>query len=333
MQIHKVILHKINKTGPKCDPPLQRDAVLTITDSVSRLVEAVRDQYQNKTSTVYGVFNQDQTNYPFQAHLTDYLRNESDESFVTFSVTSLDTLQRAMNAAPASRGGYVLFVHYAETGSDFLFVLMLHDTESAAVDEASLTVKDVTHLDIKHLYVAGRVNVTSWKAENFEGRYLNFVRGRREVSDYFVTFFGCTEESRPAVETGRVIDALNDYLRANDIAGEEKDRIKGRATEYIAERIDQGKEANLAALSMRINEEDPEAFQRFVNERDYEVSAHFRGDKKALRRLSVYRYQSDDFSIRIQQQYFRNHCVLDKEARTLKIGGLPDSLIEQMEND
>ncbi|HEX7046649.1 MAG TPA: nucleoid-associated protein [Gammaproteobacteria bacterium] len=329
MEVKAAVIHQIAKEAASTDIAVTlAPGLLPLNDTVARVGGEVRKIYGG--SAVYGLFRENSDVYWFQKILEKCVQAEWQD-FMGFSTKAMEHLEDRMRQKQASAGGYVLFLRYSEADQDFLFVLMLNDKVGASVT-SDLKLKDTLHLDLSKLYVAARINVTKWlqvKNDGEEHKYVSFVRGKREVSEYFVDFIGCTALTKPKESTEKIINIVNDFIRENGWKGEQKHKARETVAEYLLECAKNKKEASVAAIATRLFEDDPEIFQHFAAQETYAMNAYFHVEKASLSRLIGVNFQEGKFSIRMSAQYVRDNVAL--KDGSLVIRNIPETLKNEIE--
>ena len=327
MNVENAVIHQINKKPGESPTVSLAEKELVIDVTMSDVAGQVRDLYRG--SGVYGIFREDADNYPFQTLLSQVEKHEWS-GFFNFTKKATAILVKEMSSQAASAGGYILFMRYIESGSTYLFVIMLNDKIGASVTK-NLELKKSIHLDLNKLYVAARINIDLWKEEGKDGtghNYASFIRGRRTLSTYFIDFIGCTEITKPAEITNLAIDILHDYITKNKFDKLKKDAYRERADSYLRECISASKEASVETLSLRLDEVNPTNFSDFASNDEYQMSNLFVVDKPSLRRLGGIKFTQAGLSISASTGYIRSH-ITTNNGRVI-IDKAPKELIQEI---
>lgn len=120
MELKHIVLHQIIKkenTEPSlnCSNNLLDESNSDVVEFVETLVKS----FGSKNPT-YGIFQEDENNYPFQKKVREYRVNDD---FLVFSKDSMNILKKEINV-PKAIGGYVVFTHYEEKQIDYLVTIM-----------------------------------------------------------------------------------------------------------------------------------------------------------------------------------------------------------------
>lgn len=328
MELLNAAIHQVIKQSGSTDVMShEAQAELEPNAMLDRVVIEARQLYKGRAA--YGVFQADRELYPFQTKLGECAAN-GWRDFLGFTVRSLDFLMDRMRQKSAAAGGYVLSIRYRETDEEFLFVLMLNDKVGVSVTD-ELRLKEAIHLDLNKLYVAARVNLTRWQEEKSKPvghKYLSFIRGRREMSDYFIDFIGGDDVIQPKDATLKVISILHDYIQTKDYQNEKKDHCRSIAADYLNGCASTGRDASIEALSNLLNAEEPNDFFDFAAADQYEMSAFFPVDKRTVGRLTGVIFNGGGLSLRMSESYVKDHVRISGDQ--VIISGAPADLQQEI---
>lgn len=276
MELKNIILHQISRINNE-DPILNLSKRVldkdneTVIGFVKRLIKS----FSLKNPT-YGVFKDDEDQYPFQLKVNCYLKKED---FLSFSRESMNILKKEINV-PKAVGGYVVFAHYLEKDMDFLVTIMLDKSAQFTIDDESLNIKQLKTLDIDKLARANRLNITKWK--NDADLYLAFIKGTRDVSSYFQKFIGNTDLTSSKTNANNLQKALNIFMRMNKYSEDKKESINRDIQKYVEEMYSKKEDVKITSISAFVNTEDITSFLTYVQDNEeLEVSGSFRVGKKS----------------------------------------------------
>ncbi len=277
MELQYIVLHQIIREG-------NNDAELNLSNRlldneneiVQDFMERLIKNFRSKNPT-YGMFETDEENFPFQKWVREYI-DEND--FLRFSTKAMETLKSRIKV-PKAKGGYVLFAHYIEKQIDYLVTIMLDKASQFSINDTSLDVERLETLDIDKLARANRINITKWREAEGE-TYLAFIKGTRDVSNYFQKFIGSTDLTSSKINTQNLKFALKRYLRENNFSEEQKENIFNRITSYLEQQRKNDEDVYLDSISACILPDSPRAFCDYIqSNEELEVSSNFHIDRKA----------------------------------------------------
>lgn len=273
MIVKNIVLHQIIKEL-KGKPFLNNSSkLITISSTVNEFVEKLIKNYTSKNPT-QGSFKDGEDTYPFQKKVNDYFEGNN---FLKFSTDAMEILAKEINKATTT-GGYVVFVHYEDKKTDFIITAMLDKSAQFTVNDKKLDIEKLMTLDIDKLARANRLNVNRWKGD--EVQYLSFIKGTREISQYFLDFIGSTDITSSKQNLKKMKDSIDQYIRSQNIRGERKERIKEQISTYLTRCYENQNDIEIDSISSLIDNERPNDFKTYLTENEIEVSDNIRIYKK-----------------------------------------------------
>ncbi|TWP28580.1 hypothetical protein ETU08_09055 [Apibacter muscae] len=273
MDLKNIILHQITREGDELPTLNYSDHNLLVDETVIEFVKKLIKNYSSKNPT-FGTFEEDITNYPFQTKVKQYIQNLD---FVTFSTESMNILKKEIQV-PKATGGYIVFVHYEERHEDFIITAMLDKSTQFAVDDTNLGIEKLKTLDIEKVARANRINISKWNRG--DSLYLSFIKGTRNVSNYFQKFIGSTDITSAKYNVKLLDNAINMYLRKNNVTGGKKDLIKENISNYFESQYKNKEDITLSSIASIINPEQPSLFSDFLSSQNIELSGNFSLSKR-----------------------------------------------------
>ena len=331
MNIVNLIVHSIDKQADAGKASLHlRQEKVAANSQLELFFEDLNKSFNSKAAKVYGQFvvpeGEDDT--PFQGWLKNYLA--SPDSFVDFSHRCMDFLKSLMDKNGKTRGGYVVFVHYKLFGTDFLFIVILHNISGIAVDDA-LELNDTQYLDTNKLHLAARIDLSEWQeAEN--SRYISMIVGResKKLTDYFRDFIGFDETVDSKQETGNLLGAVNQFCDNPSFSDEQKSEIKKKAVDYCAMQADSGSSVMVKDFSDYVSEAVEEDFYRHIQNENYELTPEVTPDRLTLRKYNKFSGRAGNLSISFASDMLNDNIHYNSDSDTLTIENIPKSLRAQL---
>lgn len=331
MELYNMIVHKVDKSSQGNAKLHLREDLLSIGEREIAFVENLKKVYYRNSNPNYGIFDSNDSAYPFQSMLKLYTDNSS--TFYDFTKDAMNHLLGIINAIPQATGGYVIFAHYAINNEDFAMSVMLNNKMQYNIND-KLGIEEIFSLDIEKLDVANFVNITRWR--NCEETYLSFARGRKEISNYFRQFIGCTDQTSALQSSQQLKRAFLDYLlfleAEQKITQEEEEDLRNKVFNYCMERTKQKEDISLGHISSMIDNEKPTLFAEFASDEKYRVSANIKGHSKTLKNLKYYIYNSKDLSISFDSNLINKSIFFNEEINELRITNIPEGLKRQLTN-
>lgn len=327
MELHSIIVHRLNKEISGKASLILSDNQLPLEQREIEFVSNIKQVYYKKSNPNYGIFNADAVSFPFQTMLKNYIQNRE---FLVFTTQAMNHLLAIIDNIPQATGGYVIFAHYTFQSEEFVITVILNNKKQYNINN-DLSIEEILSLDIDKLDVANSVNITRWA--NREETYLSFTSGRKDISNYFKRFIGCTDQTS-AIESSKLLKkAILDYLPRLNLDKQAKDDLKNRVLCYCYAQIDKKLDISLGHISSMINADEPNLFQEFASSEDYRVSSIIKGHKKTLKPLKFYVYHSQNLTIEFDSGLIDDTIFFHEEANELKIINVPEDLRRQLVNE
>ncbi|MBF0261076.1 MAG: nucleoid-associated protein [Magnetococcales bacterium] len=327
MVLKSAIIHRINKARYQSSSLNLRKQELNITnESLIRLIDEVRGLYE-RTGKARGVFEDNNDSYPFQRMVERFLDKKVD--FVQFSSGAMMHFKETADDVNLATGGYVLFVLYEEKPNLFLMVVMLNDITGTAIDKESLEVKEIMHLETKHLHLAARLNITFWKGEE-QKQYLSFIKGRGagDISRYFLDFIGCKNYSNSQQQTRILRDAIDNYCKTHEISQDKKQEIRKKIYDHCEEKRKERKPVTLETISRLVDDENPEAFLIYANSEEVGLSDTFDPDQRVMKSFQLFTLQRQGVKLLFNRDLLGTEVILEDDR--LILTEIPQEWIEQL---
>jgi nucleoid-associated protein len=327
--LHSVI-HKIDKK-PDGSPAVLFLGGAEQVESQARddLVQQFNESYNATTVKAWGFFHHESGAHPLSGWLAKYLAGSYD--FLEFSTIAVEHLTKLMEESNLTTGGHALFCHYQQGLTDYLIIALVQETEAVTMTE-ELHLMTVKRLDLDHIRLAARINLSEWKNNPQSRQYISYLKGKqgRKVSEYFRDFIGCHEGVDGPGETRTLLKAFSDFVESEDL-GEESAREKTDIlVSYAMAQAKMGEPITLDELSEVLDDDQPKAFAEFIQGKDYGLSASIPPDKKTLNKFRRFTGRADGLSISFEQHLLGSKVEFDEAGGTLTLRGLPTQLTDQL---
>lgn len=306
-----------------------RNTPSPINDRLNSLGEELLKIYSRLTNN-YGAFDSDLETYRFPHHLEEYIDQRTNLVDMSKLVSRL--IADRMGSSPSSTGGYAFFLRYQNQGRDWLLIVMLKLKTGTGIDQSSLELNESLAFDINHLHEAARIDIQKWKAN--EQPYLSFIKrsGRQdEVTRYFRLSLGCTNYTDSKATTDYALKAVDSYCESHDLTADQKREARRATYNYLEEKKQAGEPANLASLSARIDDQQPESFLDYVRDQEYPIGESFEPHKSTYSRFK--RISESFRSIKLSfdvQDVIDDMVDYDLGTQSLIIRNPPETLIEKI---
>lgn len=190
----------------------------------------------------------------------------------------------------------------------------------------------VKRLDLDHIRLAARINLSEWQNNPQSRQYISYLKGKqgRKVGEYFRDFIGALEGVDGPGETRTLLKAFSDFVESEDL-GEESAREKTNTlVSYAMAQAKLSEPLTLDELSEVLDDEQPKAFAEFIRDNDYGLSASLPPDKKTLNKFRRFTGRCEGMSISFEHGLLGSKVEFDEAGGTLTLRGLPSQLTEQI---
>lgn len=334
MAINAAVIHKLNKDQHRQATVQTRDALLPLTEPVQHLVGRISDLYAEKASKAYGRFEDDSVTYPTSAVLRKTFE-AGEIDFLECSKQLLNVLAGRANQASLAKGGLVLMAHgLSDAGAHWFLVAIINNVASSAVNEETLEIVDSVHVDLENLRVAGRVNLTTWFDGDPQSRYVNFLRHRGDVADYFKYFLGCDIIVKDLEETKKLVVTLKKFAKDQGLPLDAEEEFLKDAHDYCRRQNRDKRPLSLEELTNAAWPRDPAALQLALAHADANISDGFVPDARVLKSLMNYSGKNQYWKLDLHRAAFLNEAAEYLTAtKQLLLKKLPEHLIEELEQE
>jgi nucleoid-associated protein len=329
--LHSVI-HKIDKK-PDGSPAVLFLGGAEQVESLARddLMNQFNESYNANAGKGWGFFHAESGAFPFSGWLAKYLSGGCD--FLDFSVIAVEHLTRLMEESNLTTGGHALFCHYRQGLTEYLIIALVQETEAVTMTE-ELNLIAVKRLDLDHIRLAARINISEWQSNTQSKQYISYVKGKqsRKLNDYFRDFIGCQEGIDGPGETRTLLKAFSDFVESEDLPEDSAREKTQTLVSYSMAQAKLGEPITLDELSELINENQPKAFVDFIKASDYGLSDTLPLDKKTLNKFRRFTGRAEGLSISFEQHLLGSKIEFDEARGTLTLRGLPTQLTEQLKH-
>ncbi|WP_428969903.1 nucleoid-associated protein [Sphingomonas sp. Xoc002] len=302
---------------------------LPVSPTAQRVVEGLYDLYNRKASKSHGKFTEAE-GYPTQGQIRDYVASDQPD-FLALTSRMMETLRRQAATKSASAGGHVFFAQFKREARDYLLVAIITDKLSATLT-ANLDMEDVQHLDLDGFRFAGRINLTGWAAG--EERYISFLKGKGDVSDYFKEFLGCDSAVQDRKDTADLVSALKDFVVDRKMGDAEGTEFLARA-KAICERAGRSREElEFEALANELMPKEPQALVDHLSDGERRLNDRFVPNLQALRALVRFKAKTKQWSVEFEREALNGGVVrFDPKVNSLTLLDVPAELVAQLKSE
>ncbi|PFG71582.1 nucleoid-associated protein [Pseudomonas poae] len=330
MPVRHSVIHKIDKK-PEGSPAMLFLGASEQVESPARddLMSQLNESYNATAGKGWGFFHQESGAYPLSGWLGKYLAGVTD--FLAFSTTAVEHLTKLMEESNLTTGGHALFCHYQQGMTDYLVIALVQETEAVTMTE-ELALMTVKRLDLDHIRLAARINISEWQTNRQSKQYISYLKGKqgRQLNDYFRDFIDCQEGIDGPGETRTLLKAFSDFVESEDLPEESAREKTHTLVNYSMAQAKLCEPITLGELSELIDEDCPKSFYDFIKAKDYGLSETLPPDKKTLNKFRRFTGRAEGMSISFEAHLLGDKIEFDEAGGTLTLRNLPTQLTDQL---
>ncbi|HAD39871.1 MAG TPA: nucleoid-associated protein [Plesiomonas shigelloides] len=292
----------------------------TVTEASQRLINDICAKYAGRTGKGYGYFEDDTDNYPMERMVGDYFGGV--DSFYQSSCRMMHHLTDRSQRENMATGGYVLFAHIVIGQSEHLLIAIVSATVGSTVTD-DFSIQDSTYLDIAKLRMAGRIDLTAWR-DNAE-RYISFLKGQGNVSNYFKQFLGCNDVLIAKEESLKLRDTLTAFAAEKNLQGVEKDEFLKRSFDHLHALSKAGEPLCLETFANAVWPQAPEELSGKLASEELGLSDGFVPDGRVIRALVSFKGKSKYWELKFEREGATSGDIdYDPETNIITLRNVPE---------
>lgn len=224
-----------------------------------------------------------------------------------------------------------MFCFYSYLAIEYLTIAIIDSRQSSLIND-KLDISTTQYLDIDHLSIMARINLTELRTEPDSNRYISFIKGRvgRKVSDFFMDFLGAHEGMNTKFLNKTLVRAINDFCKDNELNEKEAQEVREETFLYCKNQSKSNEEINLKNLSQELLSVSPADFYDFIIQKEYEIDKEFPAETAVVKSLTKYSGSGGGITISFDADLLNERVVWDQRTDTLVIKGVPANLRDQL---
>ncbi|WP_346836723.1 nucleoid-associated protein [Microbulbifer sp. SAOS-129_SWC] len=337
MEILNIIVHEVRKETDDSDAQvIPRNAENPVNELTEELSTSLETLFY-KTGLMNGGFEEVEEGAPlprFVEELQAHFDNEAFPDFVTFTRKAAYFLAEELDRAGGSKGGYLLFYHYRESGKSHLSVVLLRKTAGITLDD-SLSLNQIERLDLDKLHMAALINLSDWLGGESE-KYISFKKSgtAKDLTDYFSKFIGCSAYTHARLDTRHLISAVHDYCQESGMTASQIEATKQRALDYCNRCLEEGESLWIDKFSAFLDGENREKLLAIAQAEKYKLSNEINLDHRTLIRFRRVTITGDGLRLNFDSALLHQEkIVFDPDSGSLLIRELSQSAQEKIKQN
>lgn len=290
-----------------------------LTDTSSILLNQINERYRGKAGKGYGVFEEDTDSYPISVILSEYLDQDHDDEFLEVTERLMNVLLSQVQGQAGATGGKVAFIHYEMDNKNYFLIAIL--TEKVGVIARNWDFTQDEFLNIDNMRFAGRINLDDWQDPETDSRYVSFLKGQGDVSEYFKRFMGCNSVLMAKQETEILVDYIKKFGHEQGLNLIERSNLHTNAKAYLDDLIINEDQFSMQVLANRIWPNDPQllidSLDDFGQSTGNAISDGFVPNRNALRGLVVHTHRASHWSFSFDDEAYASGDVVVEGNRII----------------
>ena len=341
--IHHFVVHQLIVNNEGKMQLIPREGCLPVTPALEQLGQQLHHTFVSKPGKGVGHFIQtEQEDASFAESLNGYTAHhdaspaDSDTAFVPFTKTAGDLLLKSLVDTGQVETGFVLFVHYEYLATQYLLVTLLNTKAHVEINQ-QLELNSREHLDLAKMQLAVRIDLTQYRIQPEQQRYVSFIKGRmgRKVSDFFMQFVGCEEKVDVKQQNKQLISSVENYLASEGLDAEEKTAHRTEVSNYFKQQIDSGDSIRISELAEKLprDEDNQRDSAQFTQGLETPIEPEVQPDPAAIRQLAKFSGQGGGVSLSFDRKLLGDRIIYHPDSDTLTIKGIPPNLKDQLKRN
>lgn len=307
---------------------------LEIGPLAQRLVDTLYSVYRRRATKSHGKFNGDEETAPAQKHAHDYLLGAAAVDFCAFTQRMAELLcDKAKNTGATT--GHVFFAHLDGDDREYLLIAIVTNEIDLALSAAK-DLQETEHLDLKDFRFAARIDVDAWRDE--QDRYVSFLRGTKEVSNYFKAFLGCDTTIAALKDTLSLTTAVKQFAQTAKRNGEPLDNVArdtflSTVDAYCRTIAKEGRPLEIDALCNAVWPEAPTELRDAITMGDAAINDGFTIDRRGLRGLVHFSGKGAHWELKFEREALIDDKVVLNVDGTITLHDPSDELLQQLQQE
>ena len=328
MSIYNCAIHFVEKKADGSAAVLQTaPLLLEQQDFTEQLLAGFITHYNAKPGKALGLLRPQPD---LSAQLQQLL--QQPDSLLQLSQQLAASWRESMDNHELFLRGYLCFLHYRHSMSDYLALALIPPTASLAVTP-ELQLQQLQHLDLSQLQLAMRINLSEWHNNQEARHYASWLKakGGKKLLDAFAGLFGAEESIDAPEQTSTLLQAFGDYVEQSDLSAESSQQQADTLVRFASEHSRQGQPLALSELSQVLDEDNPQAFYNHIRNKDYGLSPFVPADRRTLSQFRRFSGRAEGMSISFEAHLLGSRVEYDSERDTLIIRNPPTQLKDQLQ--
>jgi nucleoid-associated protein len=280
---------------------------------------------QSHASKQYGHFDQERLSTPCYKALSSYALGQKpfaviEQAWPEWVEQTFTELQDEVE--------YYLWLSQAGPDDNAPLSLFLFKQEESHFFNAKLRLNTGRCIYPSKLKYAAVIDPLKWQQHSQQYMTVICPKTADPVTEAFSRLISFHQSIDRAVETEEFLSMVERY--ANEVIPDKKKEVTSRVFNYCFDQDRQGQSVNVKKLSEYMDEQEPEAFEKYVAANLESAREDWHPDRRRVQRYTKFYGRDDNISISFSSMMFGDDILFDERNNTLTIRSLPKSLVEQL---
>jgi len=327
MKIDNIIVHSIKKTqasksekSPRASVNYSPHEFPATNATVESFGTKLAKSYFDKKSRFSTVFTIGENKPKFQERLDEQLVNTLN--FYDFSKKITELLKDEMEKEALSSGGYLVIMKYTSSNNyKYLFVALLNNKEDFSITNTLELTKSLS-LNIDKMAMASVINIS--KYENANENYLTFLKGLRDIPDYFIYFIGADKDKKKDLreQTQNWVKAIDSYFNEQEVELDIRQTMIKSILDTVKESKKKEELITSDTIANIIEPSNPELFIEYVyaEDRDFNINPEMETlDSEVVRKLNIIKYENKQkgFVFKLKKEFKDATITIENDKITI----------------
>jgi len=295
-------------------------------DTHDNVAGSFRSAFHTHSRRQFGYFDAEAETRFFHQCLSEYRDGQLD--MAALGQRLAEHFRQCLEAVEQPLRVYLWFTIEQNGEDEFLYCFVFEQEEAYRLS-AQLTVSLSGRIDPGRLQHALKIDFSDWRRGDSK-TCLSYLAPRNQLPMTLAwkKFIGVAEGVDRAEKTDEFLEVVERY--ADTLPAEKEHEYRAKVVDFCLDMGRVGEPVEIGALSRHLDEEAPEAFSRFVEERVEEPVRNLYPDRQRLKRYTRFFGRDQDLSISFSTMTLGKHVIYDEASGTLTIRALPKALKAQL---
>lgn len=312
MKVNRLVIHEIKKEEKQTDDAVLfiSEELIEIGDSEVEFISKLNKRYRDLRHS-NGKFEEN-TEGIFQTNFINYIKQNEENFFLKFSISSVKDLRTKIKEISPAKGGFIIFADYEDNGH-FFGVFFLRNKEGNRLikkdGDKCYTIDHTVHIDIENLHMASRINISRYINDN-KSSYITFINKRNEDAKFFIRWIGASEIINDKEDTKNLLQILKSIAPPKDEDGNEISSPEFiKRVHKIIKDAPRGNVIDIKHIGLTFYD-DPNKLTDYAQDNDISINHLFKPDSQELRKFVDIKVKHNKIDLSFPQEYVETGVIV-----------------------